>query len=79
MILLVDVFMPKLPVVSGLDLIKVLTKKGYVWSNTNGSHITLVKHGKKPTIITIPLHEELKPGLLLAILKKTNTSKNELR
>lgn len=71
-------FMSKLPVVSGLDLIKILTKKGYRWTNTNGSHVTLVKRGNPPILVTVPLHKELKPGLLNSILKKTNTSRDEL-
>jgi predicted RNA binding protein YcfA (HicA-like mRNA interferase family) len=70
--------MSKLPVVSGLRLIKVLTKKGYIWKSSSGSHVTLVKNGNQPIIVTIPLHKELKPGLLLAILKHTGISKDEL-
>jgi predicted RNA binding protein YcfA (HicA-like mRNA interferase family) len=70
--------MAKLPVVSGLDLIKLLIRKGFVWTNTSGSHVTLVKQGNPKILVTVPLHKELKPGLLNSILKKTNTSRDEL-
>ncbi|EQD41896.1 YcfA-like protein [mine drainage metagenome] len=64
--------MPKLPVLSGKDVIKILSKRGYVFDHQTGSHITLVdQSGKK---ITVPNHKELGPGILRAIIKQAGFS-----
>ncbi|MGP6220850.1 type II toxin-antitoxin system HicA family toxin [Caldiplasma sukawensis] len=64
--------MPKLPVLSGNDVIKALSKIGYNLDHQTGSHITLVnKSGKK---ITVPNHREIGPGLLRAIIKQAGLS-----
>ena len=61
--------MPKLPVLSGKDVIKVLSRTGYVFDHQVGSHITLVnREGRK---ITVPNHRELGPGVLRAIIKQS--------
>lgn len=59
---------PKLPVVSGPNCIKALEKIGYVVVRQKGSHIRLKdKNGKLPPL-TVPDHNELRPGLLRKIL-----------
>lgn len=58
----------KLPVVSGPDCIKALKKIGYIAVRQRGSHIRLKdKSGKLPPL-TVPDHNELRPGLLRKIL-----------
>lgn len=47
--------MPKLPVLSGSDVIKVLAKIGYAHTRTKGSHAILNKHDKEKGKITIPV------------------------
>ena len=51
---------PKLPVVSGDDLIRALGKFGYVAVRQKGSHVRL-RHASDPQRIpiTIPLHDEV--------------------
>ena len=67
--------MPKLPVLSGKDLIKALSRIGYNFDHQTGSHVTLVNpSGKK---ITIPNHRELGPGILRAIIKQAGLSIEE--
>ena len=69
--------MPKLPVLSGNDLIKALSRIGYNFDHQTGSHITLVnKSGKK---ITVPNHRELGPGILRAIIKQAGLSIEEFQ
>ena len=65
--------MPKLPVISGKDLIKVLETRGYMTVRQKGSHVRL-RHDDSKTYkpLTIPLHPEIKPGLLSRILKDAN-------
>jgi len=47
--------MPKLPVISGKDLIKILGKTGCSPIRQNGSHVQLAGNNKKP--VTVPLHQ----------------------
>ncbi len=69
--------MPKLPVKSGEELVKIPIKsKGYVVRGRKGSHISLVHRNLPP--VTVPLHKELKRGLLRHILKVAGLSVSEL-
>ncbi len=51
---------PKLPVVSGADLIRALGKFGYVAVRQKGSHVRL-RHASDPRRlpVTVPLHAEI--------------------
>ena len=71
--------MPKLPVLSGKIIIKKLEKCGYTVVRQKGSHVRLRHNdaGFKP--ITVPLHKEIKPGLLRQILRDANLTVEELK
>ena len=57
--------LPKLPVVSGYDLIKLLQKLGYEVIRQKGSHVQLRKVAASGThSITIPKHPEISKGTL---------------
>ncbi len=58
---------PRFPLVSGVEMIKVLKKIGYDQVRQRGSHIRLAHPDKKP--VTVPNHKELGIGLTLKILK----------
>jgi predicted RNA binding protein YcfA (HicA-like mRNA interferase family) len=65
--------MPKLPVVSGRDLTKILTKHfGFRVLRQKGSHVTLTND---VSFITVPLHAELDRGTLRAILNDARIEK----
>ncbi len=60
----------KLPVISGIDLIKRLKKAGFIATRQKGSHVRLEKFdGEKTIKITVPLHPEMKKGTLHRIIK----------
>ena len=61
---------PKLPVVSGADLIRALAKFGYVAVRQKGSHVRL-RHSTDPqrVLVTFPLHNEIAFGTLRRILR----------
>jgi predicted RNA binding protein YcfA (HicA-like mRNA interferase family) len=61
---------PKLPVVSGDDVIRVLGKFGYVAVRQKGSHVRL-RHPADPARapVTVPLHKELASGTFRRILR----------
>ena len=68
--------MPKLPVLSGDELVRVLKKAGFEVVRQKGSHVSLRK-GNFKTVI--PLHDELAKGTLLGILKQCGMSKDDLK
>ena len=65
--------MPKLPVVSSLELLKLLTSLGYEVVRQKGSHVQLRKttHAGDHNI-TVPLHDEVAKGTLGDILSKVS-------
>lgn len=69
--------MPKLPIISGAELVKALTKLGFKTVSQKGSHI---KMGHKDgRVAIIPNHKELKPGTLKkGILNPNNISVDAL-
>ena len=56
--------MPKLPVLSGADVIKALERLGFAQVRQRGSHVVL-RRGSTGTVV--PLHRELKAGTLAGI------------
>ena len=71
--------MPKLPVVSGKELIAALKKAGFVVVRQKGSHVSLQKITPEITYKTVvPLHRELAKGTLLDILHQTGLSREDL-
>jgi len=67
--------MPKLPVVSGTDVIKVASKIGYEFKRQTGSHLILKNEEEK--VLVIPNHKRLKKGTLLQIIKAMGITKDE--
>ncbi len=71
--------MPKLPVISGKDLIKALYKIGFKHIRTRGSHAILTKQDEKGKItMPVPLHKELAKGTLKAIMNQAGIILDEL-
>jgi predicted RNA binding protein YcfA (HicA-like mRNA interferase family) len=70
---------PKLPVVSGADLIRALGKFGYVTVRQKGSHVRL-RHSADPRRlpVTIPLHDEIAFGTLRRILRDAAVTAEQL-
>lgn len=71
--------MPKLPIVSGKDIVKVLGKIGFQHVRTTGSHAILNKFDSKGKIsVTVPLHKELAKGTLKSIMRQLNITLEQL-
>lgn len=66
---------PKLPVLSGKELLAILKKAGFEVVRQKGSHVSLHK-GTYKTVV--PLHQDLARGTLLGILKQCGLSKEDL-
>ena len=63
--------------VSGKQVIKNLSKIGFVVTRQRGSHVRIEKHNGETIKITVPLHNELKKGTLFQILKTAGISMTE--
>ena len=63
---------------AGKDVVRILEKKGYVILRQRGSHVRM-RHPnaahRKP--ITVPLHHELKTGLLRQIISDAGMTVKE--
>ena len=75
--------MPKLPIVSYKELLKLLKQYGYELDHQRGSHIRLRKDlPSGHHSITVPAHKEIAKGTLNDILEKvshyTHCSKEQL-
>lgn len=73
--------MPKIPRISGAELIKVLEKKGYSQVRTRGSHVRLYPPDFLPEAkkVTVPLRKELKTGTLVGIMKSAGLRMEDLQ
>jgi predicted RNA binding protein YcfA (HicA-like mRNA interferase family) len=69
--------MPKLPVVSGLEVAKALSKIGYEVDHQTGSHLILRQKEYPFRRITVPMHKELAKGTLRAIIRQAGLTVEE--
>jgi len=69
--------MPKLPIISGKDLVKVFIKMGYEKDHQTGSHIILRHRDPPHRRLTIPNHNEISKGTLRAIIRQSGLSREE--
>ena len=69
--------MPKLPVVSGQDVVRVLTKAGFEVHHQKGSHIILKQTVAPFARLSVPNHKEIKRGLLLSLLRDAGMTRDQ--
>lgn len=71
--------MPKLPNISGKNLLKVLKKAGYSEVRKRGSHV-FVEHEsfERATVIPVHANEDLGKGILKSILNDLEISVDDL-
>jgi predicted RNA binding protein YcfA (HicA-like mRNA interferase family) len=68
---------PKIPIVSAIKVIKVLSKIGYEADHQTGSHIIL-RHRETPhKRLTVPNHKEIARGTLKAIIEEAGLTVQE--
>ncbi|MEK7144878.1 MAG: type II toxin-antitoxin system HicA family toxin [Patescibacteria group bacterium] len=67
--------MPRLPRLSGKEVIRKLERGGYYFVRQRGSHVRLEHESRPPT--GVPLHDIIGPGLLRQILRETEYSPEE--
>ncbi|MFH1200349.1 MAG: type II toxin-antitoxin system HicA family toxin [Candidatus Micrarchaeota archaeon] len=69
--------MPKLPVLSGPQLVKLALDRGWFFVRQKGSH-AILSNGEKLTVIPLHGQRPLKKGLTLRILKDLGIQRDEL-
>jgi len=70
---------PKLPVVSGEELMGALGKFGYVAVRQKGSHVRLPHPSDTQRLpVTVPLHKEIAFGTLRRILRDAGIGVDQL-
>lgn len=67
--------MPKLPRVSGAEVVRALERLGFAVARQRGSHIVM-RRGSSGCVV--PNHRELKTGTLAGLLKQAGVSAEEL-
>ena len=65
-----------LPVLSGREVVKILSKAGWVESRQRGSHIILTKTGHIASL-SVPDHREVARGTLRSLLRSAGLSVEE--
>ncbi len=71
-----------MPVLSGKDVIKILSSKGFQIRRQKGSHIILVKiiqkkEGETKQSVVVPNHREIDKGTLLEIIRQSGLMRDE--
>ncbi len=65
--------MPKLRRLAGRDVLTILQGFGFQQISQRGSHVKLVREvAEARQVLTVPLHSELDPGTLRAILRQAS-------
>ncbi len=67
--------MPK--TVSGLELVKFLTKIGFQVHGRKGSHVKMISLPRNAKTI-VPMHKEISRGTLNSIFKQAKLSESEI-
>jgi predicted RNA binding protein YcfA (HicA-like mRNA interferase family) len=63
--------MPKLPILSGAEVVRALVRLGFEQTRQRGSHVAMRK-GSVGAVV--PLHKEVKTGTLAGILRQAQIS-----
>jgi predicted RNA binding protein YcfA (HicA-like mRNA interferase family) len=72
--------MPRLPRLSGREVIRVLERLGFVQVRQRGSHAVLRKETPDGAVgCVVPLHDELAVGTLRGILRQAGVTPEEFK
>ncbi len=66
--------MPKLPRVSGAEIVRALERLGFIRLRQSGSHVILRRESKG---CVVPMHAEVKVGTLAGLLRQAEVSPEE--
>ena len=66
--------MPKLPHVSGAEVVRALERLGFLEVRQSGSHVVMRRESKG---CVVPMHREVKVGTLAGLLRQADVSAEE--
>jgi predicted RNA binding protein YcfA (HicA-like mRNA interferase family) len=66
--------MPKLPRISGAEVVRALRRLGFEQVRQSGSHVIMRRESKG---CVVPLHAEIKVGTLAGVLRQAEVSTEE--
>ena len=69
--------MPKLPTLSGKEVVKLLKKLDYELDHQTGSHFILRQNKKPYRRLTVPNHKDIAKGTLRAIIRQAGLKREE--
>ena len=70
--------MPKLPRLSGADVIRALERLGFSQIRQRGSHVVLRRETPQGAVgCVVPMHRELATGTLRGVLKQAGVTAEE--
>ena len=67
--------MPKLPVLSGQEIVQLLEQAGFVQVRQRGSHVVMRRANAG---CVVPLHKEVRTGTLAGILRQAGLTADDL-
>ena len=68
--------MPRLPVLSGAQVVRAFERAGWRVDRQRGSHAVLVKTGHIASL-SVPQHREIAPGTLRALIRASGMTVEE--
>ena len=68
--------MPKLPVLSGAEVVRAFEKAGWRIDRQRGSHVVMLLQGVNVSL-SIPQHREVAPGTLRSLLRLSGMTVDE--
>ena len=72
--------MPKLPRVSGREVVKRLERLGFLRVRQRGSHVVLRKDSAEGAVgCVVPLHDDLAVGTLRGVLRQAGVTAEEFQ
>ena len=67
--------MPRLPVISGQEVCRILSSHGFVQVRQRGSHVIMQRKLRdSTTTVPVPNHKELRRGTLRSIIRQSGLS-----
>lgn len=68
--------MPKLPQVSGAEVVRALERLGFAKVRQSGSHVIM---RREPKGCVVPMHNAIKAGTLAGVLRQADVSQEEFK
>jgi len=69
----------RLPVLSGKEIMKILSKNGFEIVGRKGSHVRMKKTSDKVYVVIVPDHNDIPIGTFKSIIRQSGLGEDEFR